>query len=78
MTEIQPAKIPTRIPSKTRDTEKPCGSSSKLFICFKIIPSFSFHIHIEFYFTTNYDIMGKDFKKEVEICRQLQMTGQII
>ena len=26
----------------------------------------------------NYDIMGKDFKKEVEKCRQLRMTGQII
>ena len=78
MTEMHPAKIPTNSPSNTSETENPWGFSSKLFICFKIIPSFSFHIHIEFYFTTNYDIMGKDFKKEVEKCRQLRMTGQII
>lgn len=78
MTEMHPAKIPTSSPSNTSETENLWGFSSKLFICFKIIPSFSFHIHIEFYFTTNYDIMGKDFKKEVEKCRQLRMTGQII
>ena len=64
MTEMHPAKIPTNSPSNTSETENPWA--------------FSFHIHIEFYFTTNYDIMGKDFKKEVEKCRQLRMTGQII
>ena len=64
MTEMHPAKIPTSSPSNTSETENPWGFSSKLFICFKIIPSFSFHIHIEFHFTPVKDvkvvILGQD------------------